>query len=237
MGLTKNKQDTGNMYEFVTLMYSPIRGKCKHECTYCYVVDTAKRYHAPLKDLFLDENDLKKNLQKDPKKKETVFVCYTCDLFADDVPAEWIKKVLAHLCEYPKNRYLLQTKNPKRMMWFMDDFPPDVLLGTTIETNRTTYYESKAPTFTERATWLGELSACGYETMVTIEPLMDFDLEPLVDLIVTANPVWVNVGADSKSHDLPEPAPEKVKALIDALKEKTDVELKRNIDRILEDLK
>ena len=35
MGLTKNKQGSGNMYEFITLMYSPIRGKCKHECTYC----------------------------------------------------------------------------------------------------------------------------------------------------------------------------------------------------------
>jgi DNA repair photolyase len=233
MGLTKNNPEKGNMYEFVTLMYSPIRGKCKHECTYCYVIDIAKRYNSPQKDLFLDEKDLRKNLGSG----ETVFVCYTCDLFADDVPAEWIDAVLTHLNKYPDNRYLLQSKNPARMLDFSDLFPPDVLLGTTIETNRTTYYESKAPTFTERAEALAKLNKLGYETMVTIEPLMDFDLEPLVDLIVTANPVWVNVGADSKGHDLPEPSPEKVKALIDTLKEKTDVELKRNIDRILEDMK
>lgn len=118
----------------------------------------------------------------------------------------------------------------------MHMFPSNVLLGTTIETNRTNYYESKAPTFKERAEALAELNKLGYETMVTIEPLMDFDLDELVDLVITANPVWVNVGADSKGHDLPEPSPEKVKALIDTLKEKTDVELKRNIDRILEDL-
>ncbi len=233
MGLTRNNQKAGNMYEFVTLMYSPIRGKCKHMCTYCYVADTAKRYKKPLKDLFLDERDLRKNLGKG----ETVFVCYTCDLFADDVPAEWIEKVLAHLCKYPDNRYLLQSKNPKRIMEFTDKLPPDVLIGTTIETNRTNYYESKAPTFTERASALGVLSKMGLETMVTVEPIMDFDLDELVDLVVTANPVWVNVGADSKSHDLPEPAPEKIAALIKSLKEKTDVELKRNIERILEDLK
>ena len=233
MGLTKNNQKMGNMYEFVTLMYSPIRGKCKHECTYCYVKDTAKRYNKPLKDLFIDRRDLKKDLGTG----ETVFVCYTCDLFADDVPAEWIEQVLAHLCEYPNNRYLLQSKNPKRMLDFTEKFPPDVLLGATIETNRKEYYESKAPTFTERAEALGELSKLGYETIVTIEPILDFDLEPLVDIIVTANPVWVNVGADSKGHDLPEPSPEKVAALIETLKEKTDVELKRNIDRILEDMK
>ncbi len=232
MGLTKNRQDAGNMYDFVTLMYSPIRGKCKHECTYCYVMDTAKRYNKPQKDLFLDEKDLRKDLGSG----ETVFVCYTADLMADDVPTEWIEKVLAHLCKYNKNRYLLQSKNPKRMLDFIKLFPSDVLLGTTIETNRTTYYESKAPTFTERAEALGELSKLGLETMVTIEPIMDFDLKELIDLIVTANPVWVNVGADSKGHDLPEPSPEKVAALIKTLKEKTDVELKRNIERILEDL-
>ncbi len=233
MGLTKNNPELGNMYEFVTYMYSPIRGKCKHECTYCYVVDTAKRYHRPLKDLFIDRRDLKKDLGTG----ETVFVCYTCDLFADDVPAEWIEAVLAHLCEYPGNRYLLQSKNPKRMLDFTDKFPPDVLLGATIETNRKEYYESKAPNFMERAKALGRLFNKGYETMVTIEPILDFDLDELVELIVIASPVWVNVGADSKGHDLPEPSPEKVAALIKRLKEETDVELKRNIDRILEDMK
>ena len=40
MGLTKNNQKAGNMYDFITLMYSPIRGKCKHECSYCMPKDT-----------------------------------------------------------------------------------------------------------------------------------------------------------------------------------------------------
>ena len=151
MGFKKNNQDVGNMYEFVTYMYNPIRGICKHGCTYCYVPDIAARFNQTLKPLFLDEKDLKKNL----RKGETIFVCHTCDLMADDVPAEWIEKVLAHLCEYPENRYLLQSKNPKRMLDFVDKFPPDVFLGTTIETNRDIYYESKAPSMKERAEALG----------------------------------------------------------------------------------
>lgn len=232
MGLRKNNQAEGNMYEFITLMYSPIRGKCKHACTYCYVPDIAKRFNTELKPLFLDEKDLRKNLGKD----ETVFVCYTCDLFADDVPAEWIEKVLAHLCEYPENRYLLQSKNPNRMLDFIDKFPPDVLIGTTIETNRDNYYESKAPSMDERAKALGLLSEKGLDTMVTIEPIFDFDLDELVELVMTANPAWINVGADSKSHDLPEPSKEKVTALIEELQKRTGVELKRNLDRILEGL-
>jgi DNA repair photolyase len=233
MGLTKNNPEKGNMYEFVTLMYSPIRGKCKHGCTYCYVKDIADRYKRPQTDLFLDEKDLRKNLGKG----ETVFVCYTCDLFAKDVPAKWIDAVLAHLCEYPENRYLLQSKNPKRMLKFRKKFPPNVLLGTTIETNRKKYYESKAPSYRRRAKALGKLSKKGFETMVTIEPIFDFDLKPLTKLVVMANPVWVNIGADSKGHGLPEPPREKVASLIEALKKKTDVELKRNISRILEEIK
>jgi len=232
MGLTKNNPEAGNMYEFITLMYSPIRGKCEHQCSYCYVTDIAKRYKRAQKDLSIDKRDLKKDLGKG----ETVFVCYTCDLFAKNVPAEWIDAVLAHLCEYPDNRYLLQSKNPKRMLKFRKKFPPNVLLGTTIETNRKKYYESKAPSYKKRAKALGKLSKKGFETMVTIEPIFDFDLKPLTKLVVTANPVWVNIGADSKGHGLPEPSPEKVVALIKSLKEKTDVELKRNIDRIIEDL-
>ena len=58
MGFKKNNQDKGNMYEFITYMYNPIRGICKHGCTYCYVPDIAKRFNQTLKPLFLDEKDL-----------------------------------------------------------------------------------------------------------------------------------------------------------------------------------
>ena len=34
MGLNKQK---GNMYAFVTHTWNPIRGKCPHDCSYCYM--------------------------------------------------------------------------------------------------------------------------------------------------------------------------------------------------------
>ena len=221
-----NDPEKGNMYEFITRMYSPVRGKCKHDCSYCYM----KRF--PLNEMHLDEKDLRIDLGTE----QTVFVGYTIDLFADDVPVEWIEKVLAHLCRYPDNRYLLQSKNPERFINFVGQYPPDVFFGTTIETNRTEYYESKAPVYSERAKWLGEMSAMGFETMVTIEPIFDFDVDELVELVKTANPKWVNIGADSKGHTLPEPSADKVRDLVGILKEKTKIELKRNLDRIVADL-
>lgn len=221
------KKQVGNMYEFVTHMYGPIRGKCKHDCSYCYM----KKW-GELPPLHVDERDMRTKLGEG----NFIFVCHTVDLFADDVPAEWIERVLERLRAYPKNRYLLQSKNPARFLEFIGKYPPDVLFGTTIETNRTIYVESKAPPYIERAKALGELHNKGFETMVTIEPIFDFDLEELVELIIIAQPEWINIGADSKGHDLPEPPKEKVRDLVETLQEKTDVQLKRNLKRIMADL-
>jgi len=215
------KKRHGNMYEFVTHMWSPIRGKCSHDCSYCYM----KRW-GPQKPLHIDEKDLMTNLGKG----NFIFVGHTIDLFAEDVPAEWIERVLSCLRAYPMNKYLLQSKNPKRFLGF-HTYPPSVLFGTTIETNKN-IVESKAPPYIERAEALSKLYKEGYETMVTIEPIFDFDLDELVNLIITANPQWVNIGADSKGHKLLEPPGWKVEALIDILREKTKVMLKGNLSRI-----
>lgn len=219
------KKQAGNMYEFVTHTWSPIKGKCSHDCSYCYM----KKW-GPQKPLRLDEKDLETNLGSG----NFIFVGHTIDLFATDVPAEWIQRVLDRMIVHPTNKYLLQSKNPKRFLDFISQYPYKVLFGTTIETNRD-IVESKAPPVSQRAMALAELSHKGYETMVTIEPIFDFDLDDLVDLIVLANPEWVNIGADSKGHKLPEPSKDKVKSLVQALEEKTQVKLKGNLDRIYKD--
>lgn len=214
------KKQKGNMYEFVSHTWAPIKGKCIHDCSYCYM----KRF--PQKPLRLDEKDLKTNLGKG----NFIFVCHTCDMFAKDVPAGWIMQVLEKCCAV-KNRYLFQTKNPLRFLDFLGLYPKDCIIGTTIETNRD-IVKSIAPSVLERSQALCGLSNQGYETMVTIEPIFDFDLEPMVDLIVTANPEWVNIGADSKGHGLPEPSAEKIRELIQVLENETEVKLKGNLKRI-----
>jgi len=178
--------------------------------------------------LHIDERDLETNLSEG----NFIFVGHTIDLFADDVPADWVEEVLCQLTLYPKNRYLLQSKNPKRFLDFFGHYPDKVLFGTTIETNRD-IVESKAPPVSQRAMALAELSYKDFETMVTIEPIFDFDLDDLVDLIILANPIWVNIGADSKGHNLPEPSKDKVRCLVQTLQKRTQVKLKGNLKRLL----
>ena len=216
------KKQKGNMYDWVTHMWGPIKGRCSHDCSYCYM----KRWKLP--PLHLDEKELKTDLGDG----RFIFVCHTIDLFAADVPSAWIQSVLDKLCSYPMNRYLLQTKNPERFLDFLGLYPDGVLLGTTIETNRN-IVKTKAPPVKDRAKFLGGLGKQGFETMVTIEPIFDFDLDELVELVLLANPEWVNIGADSKHHNLPEPSAVKVKDLIRALGKKTCVKLKGNLNRIL----
>ncbi len=210
------------MYGFVNYTWNAIKGKCSHDCSYCYM----KRW-GEQKPLRLDEKELKTDLGEG----NFIFIGSSCDVFAEDVPEEWILKVLIHCLKYPKNKYLFQTKNPRRLVHFTAryTFPKDVIFGTTIETNRAS--PSKAPSTEQRTYWMMEFYPFT-KKMITIEPIMDFDLEILVHWIKLIKPEFVNIGADSTRNNLPEPSSEKVGKLIKELEKFTKVNLKDNLKRI-----
>ncbi len=214
-----NKQK-GNMYGFVTHTWNVIKGKCPHDCKYCYM----KRF--PQSELHFDEKELKTDLGEG----NFIFVGSSCDMFAEVIPREWIMKVLLHCKEYPENKYLFQTKNPKRFREFRGNFPNKLIFGTTLETNRDDEISCLSTYRDTRTLWLKE----GWmkEVMITIEPIMDFDIERLVELIKICNPSFVNIGADSKGHNLPEPSWYKVQLLIKELEKFTKVNLKSNLNRL-----
>lgn len=138
--------------------------------------------------------------------------------------------MLAHCSDYPKNTYLFMTKNPKRFWQFLDEFPPKSILGATIES--TWYYPfSYAPPAWSRQHHMKNIPL---DTMVNIEPILDFDLDVMVKWIKEISPRFVSIGADSKRHDLPEPSPEKVEGLIKELGKFTEVRLKRSLGRLRE---
>jgi hypothetical protein len=72
--------------------------------------------------------------------------------------------------------------------------------------------------------------------MITIEPIMDFDTEEFVKSIMECNVEQVNIGADSGHNHLPEPTPEKIATLIEALRSHNiKVYLKPNLERLYKD--
>ena len=210
----------GNMYSFCTHTWNVIKGKCPHDCSYCYMKEF------PQGALRFDE----KELQTDLGEGNFIFVGSSCDMFAQKISPFWISKVLDHCKKYPKNKYLFQTKNPIRLFSHIEDFPNNSILGTTIETNRDyLIYDKSVSPVRERAKAMSMIFG---KLMVTIEPIMDFDLEPFVEMVKDIKPDFVNIGADSKGHNLPEPSWDKVQTLIKELEKFTKVNLKYNLDRL-----
>jgi hypothetical protein len=114
---------------------------------------------------------------------------------------------------------------------FYKMFTKKYRLCTTIETNRIYPEMGKTPEPVMRAIQMNQFY--NWPTFVTIEPIMDFDLDEMVKLIKLCHPNQVNIGADSGNNNLPEPSKEKLLALIDELKKFTVIDQKRNLTRLL----
>jgi len=216
-------QQKGNMYGFVTHTWNTIKGKCPHDCPYCYM----KRYPQP--ELHFDEKELKTDLGEG----NFIFVGSSCDMFADDIPPEWIIATLMH-CEKFNNEYLFQTKNPEAYSGYGANIAAieDFVLCTTIETNRFySDYLGSAPSPRERSLAMQKIPY--NKKHVTIEPIMDFDLEFFFQFLMDCNPIQVNIGADSGSNKLPEPDKDKILELIKQLEKFTIVHQKKNLRRLI----
>ena len=79
-----------------------------------------------------------------------------------------------------------------------------------------------------------QLNKYGIRRMVSIEPIMDFDLRDFLCMLRDVKPEFVSIGADSKRNNLIEPPSEKIEQLIKHLKSYTNVIIKNNLKRLIE---
>jgi len=230
MGMTKAK---GNMYDWVTHTHSHLGGECTNRCSYCYVQAMEERFHSGkyAGELRFIEKELEVNYGNDNK----IFVEHCNDLCGDGVKDEWIEKIISHCLQYPNNKYVFQTRNPQRLFNMLVVMPQSYIVGTTLETDDKALLQtlSAAPSPSVRIEGLRRWRLfC--DTYITIEPILKFDVDRMMDLIKIAEPGWVNIGADSKGGNLPEPSKDDVLTLIDALhSEGIKIRKKSNLSRIL----
>jgi protein gp37 len=223
------------MYPWVSHTHAHLGGECPHKCTYCYVDSFRQRVPKYQGKLRLIESQLKVNYGRRSENYpngKTIFIENCNDLFAEDVPMEFIDKILHHCHEFPDNTYVFQTKNPRRLKLLADDgrLPIHSLCGITIETNRNILNIGNAPLPVFRIISAHHLIE---KKFITIEPILDFDVVNLSNWIKYIKPDFVNIGADSKGHGLEEPTMEKVQALIDKLNEYgIEIREKSNLERL-----
>lgn len=212
MGLIKSK---GNMYSWVSHTHTHLGGKCSHECKYCYVQAMSERFPVMKNKFSGPLRLLEDEFKVDYGKGKVIFIEHCNDLFASNVPQEFLHRILAHCAVFPSNTYVFQTKNTERMFKNFVLLPPDRIIGTTIESDIDYPDISKAPLVWDRIFWLAMLEK--ERKFVTIEPVLDFNVHTLAALVAGASPFFVNLGADSKNRGLPEPSVEKVMDLVQVL--------------------
>lgn len=223
MSLNKSK---GNMYPWVTHTHAHLGGVCPHKCTYCYVDSFRERVPKYQGDLRLQQGELEVVYGSG----KTIFIENCNDMWAEDVPIGWIYAILNHCFKYPENTYVFQTKNPRRYSDIKSLWPKNCICGITLETNRGISPISNAPAPRIRAR---DIILFEGRKFVTVEPILDFDVDILLSWIKWIDPEFVNIGADSKGHGLQEPPMAKVQALIDGLDiYGIEIREKHNLERL-----
>ena len=206
------------MYDFVTHTFNTVKGACFHDCSYCYM----KRF-GKLNPVRFDEKELKTDLGDG----NFIFVGSSCDMWADTIPEQWIIDTIIH-CDKFDNKYLFQTKNPKNIKRILTR---NANVCVTMESNR--YYPEIMRNSPRPIDRFEQMKTIRHPLYITIEPLMDFDLIPFVEMIKECEPLQVNIGADSGKHGLPEPSKQKVLQLISELQKFTTIHNKTNLRRLM----
>ncbi len=218
-----NSKKGSRMFNIVGETWNPITG-CLHFCRYCWARQLAltklkntKRYRGGFKPR-LNEEELKKTF-----RGGVVFVSDMGDIFSPGVKDEWIISVIRHIAKFPDTYFLFLTKNPTRYVDFIGSMPANAILGATIETNKDDLYTehriSQAPLPSIRYKAMKELN--WPLKFISIEPILDFDLEKFAKWIKDINPFMVYIGYDNYNWKLPEPALEKTRRLIEKLSDFT----------------
>lgn len=208
-----------------TKTWNPFKG-CYFNCIYC--VPSFQRIAKRQKDRCMEcylytPHEHPERLKKIPTAK-IVFVMGNGDLYfaKPNYVYKIIETIKEHNKTHPDQVYYFQTKNPGILTLYLDRFPKNVILVTTLETNRDEGYEkiSRAPKPRERFEDFKRLK--WPRKVVTIEPVMDFDLEEFLKWIVEIDPEYVWIGYNSRPIEvqLPEPSPEKLREFIEALRKK-----------------
>jgi hypothetical protein len=215
-----------NMYAD-TKTWNPFKG-CLFDCEYCkpsYQAQAKRQKNRCTQCYQFIPHKHPDRLDKIPSAQK-IFVCGNGDI--SFCPIEYTKEIINSIREHNKNtrikiknkRFYFQSKNPKYFQKFLNLFPENVDLITTLETNRDDGYNkiSKAPKPSLRYQQFLELDYPN--KIVTIEPMINFDHDEFLDMIINLNPkhVWIGVNSRPKQIRLPTPKIEKIYTFINALK-------------------
>ena len=189
---------------------------CRYDCIYCNARKSAltRFKHADrYKDGF-NPHLVEEELWKRFSPGQFVFIGYMGELsFASQKEVEIILQLVRG---YPEVRFLFCVKNPACYQQWGADYPDNLYLGATIETD-IDYGLSKAPSPYKR--FLAMASLPHPKKFISIEPIMEFRLNRLISWLREIKPDIIEVGADNYHNHLQEPSWCKVQELLGCLRD------------------
>lgn len=239
--MTLNKP-SGNMYAWCWT-FNPFGGQCGL-CDWCYVKTKFQwlyKYQGrvgfaygqdgkPLPSLKKNDDLLELSPQIAKLKPLPIFVQAMGEIYHPHVKRDDRRLIYAH-CRRFDNPYLIVTKFPNRIEEDLKWLPWKTIVGTTIETNKGKLVQkySRAPIPYTRFYALSTLK-WGLK-MVSIEPILTFDVRTLAGWIELIHPEFVAIGANSyRKLQLPEPKKETVVEFVNKILHVTEVRLKKNLN-------
>jgi len=213
------------MFKFVKKTWNPFVG-CRFNCSYCWARRMARRLRCEKCREFVPHFHPER-LDKIPKSG-IVFVSDMGDIsFAPDSVRVKVINAITRVQERYNVIFFFETKNPSIYLESPERtdgrplYPSKTIFSTTIETNRDELVlkYSLAPPPTTRFEWMKWLAESIPQTRrhISIEPIMDFDLDVMFKWITDIEPELVSIGYDNYNHHLPEPPLSKVLKLIEDL--------------------
>lgn len=198
-----------NMYSDTTT-WNPFKG-CLFDCSYCkpsFQAQAKRQKWRCTKCYNFIPHEHPERLNKFPSKGNIIFVAGNGDISFSN--KKFTNKIIESVKNYKKDKiFYFQSKRPEYFESF--EFPEKVTLVTTLETNRDENYEniSKAPKPSNRYEQFLDLN---YQNkVVTIEPIMDFDVDEFTKWIININPNYVWIGFNSRPKQIQLPEPSKLK--------------------------
>jgi len=175
--------------EWTEATWNPATGctKISEGCKHCYAERLAARLKAMGNVRY--KKGFQLNLHEDLlglplkwKQPKMIFVNSMSDLFHEEIPLEFISKVLETMKKASWHTFQILTKRSERLKLISQkiDWPDNVWIGVTVESNK----------YVNRIKDLQEVKA--HTKFISVEPL----LAPLYDLSLK-NIDWVIVGGES----------------------------------------
>lgn len=208
------------MYKERKANIAAFRG-CDFNCVYCAFSKMLKLSNCPMCKSFKPHSHMEVLGKTPPKTKEGEFLTIglSSDISFMDVTNFY--DVLDYCSKWGDRTFLIQSKNPEWFLQFYHRITSNVIIGTTIESNRfkgINYKDlSKGPNSYYRYCAMVKLNC---RKAVTIEPILDFngvfekwiqDIKPEI--------VWIGYDSRPNRNHLPEPTLQKTQELIKCLED------------------